>query len=72
MWEGCGVVRDAAGLEGLARSGHLVARLTAQAALAREESRGAHFRVDFPAEDVAFEGHVVVRDGSRPTLETWL
>jgi L-aspartate oxidase len=58
-----GVVRDAQGLgsllatiEGLAREGDpaapanelVAARLIAEAALARRESRGGHFRADFP------------------------
>jgi L-aspartate oxidase len=72
MWAECGVVRDAAGLERLVGELHVVARLTARAALAREESRGSHFRADFPAESERFERHVVLRQGSEPTLETWL
>ena len=56
----CGVVREAAGLtsllneideledrHGTARA-LVTARLMAEAALAREESRGGHFRSDFP------------------------
>lgn len=61
MSEHVGVVRNAAGLshacahiEGAIRAhgaanAFIAAQLIAQAALAREESRGAHFRSDFPA-----------------------
>ena len=35
------------------------------------ESRGAHFRVDFPAENPAFEGHVVLRPGAEAVVEQW-
>ena len=49
LWEHCGLVRDAAGLERLRASRHLLARLIAESALVREESRGSHFRVDFPS-----------------------
>jgi L-aspartate oxidase len=72
LWEDCGLVRDAAGLERLCRSPHLLAGLIAESALAREESRGSHFRVDFPAQSEAFERHVVHRVGSEPVLESWL
>ena len=37
------------------------ARIVCQAALLREESRGFHFREDFPLEDEAWQKHTVVR-----------
>jgi L-aspartate oxidase len=40
-----------------------VALLIAQCALAREESRGAHFRRDFPQKEIAFQKHSVARKG---------
>jgi L-aspartate oxidase len=40
-----------------------LSRVLVQSALAREESRGAHFRADRPATDAAFEGHLVVGGG---------
>ena len=50
----------------------LTARLMASSALAREESRGVHFRIDFPeTDDVQWRRHVTVqvdRDGGRPRL----
>jgi L-aspartate oxidase len=72
LWRGCGVVRDAAGLEQLTSASHLLIRLIAQSALLRAESRGSHFRADFPAESEAFEQHVVLRPGSAPAFEPWL
>jgi L-aspartate oxidase len=71
LWRDCGLIRDAAGLRHLLGVPHLLTRLVAETALAREESRGSHFRVDFPTEIEAFEGHVVLRPGSVPVLETW-
>ena len=50
---------------------HLLVRLIVESALVREESRGSHFRADFPATSDAFEGHVVLRPGAEPALEPW-
>ena len=75
-WENCGIVRSADGLreaaiqlEALApqspeeRNMRQVALLIARCALAREESRGAHFRTDYPETREAFARHsVVVRE----------
>jgi len=71
LWRDCGLVRDAAGLERIGTAPHLLTRLIAESALAREESRGSHFRVDFPAESDVFERHVVLRRGAPWELETW-
>jgi L-aspartate oxidase len=72
IWDDCGLVRDAAGLECLLDASHPLAQLIARSGLYREESRGSHFRVDFPSEDERFLGHVVLRPGANPALETWL
>jgi len=71
LWEDAGVIRSAAGLERLRHVDALLPRLVAESALARRESRGAHFRSDFPTEDDAFRGHVVLTRGEGPRLEAW-
>jgi L-aspartate oxidase len=71
LWENAGLVRDAEGLAAVAALPHPVARLIGAAALAREESRGGHFRVDFPDERDGFERHIVHRPGREPELEVW-
>jgi len=71
LWDDCGLVRDAAGLERLRTAPHLLARLIAECGLVREESRGSHFRADSPASSAELERHVVLRPGSEPVLETW-
>jgi L-aspartate oxidase len=71
LWEDAGLVRDAAGLERLRGAPHLLTRLIAAGALARTESRGAHFRADRPLEDADLVGHVVHRAGQEPALERW-
>jgi L-aspartate oxidase len=71
LWVDAGVIRSAEGLERLLDEPAMLPRLIAESALAREESRGGHFRVDFPIEDDAFLGHVVLRSGDKPVLEWW-
>jgi L-aspartate oxidase len=76
-WEKCGIVRSGEGLrearkqlEALApqapeeRSIHQVALLIARCALAREESRGAHFRTDCPEARDAFARHSIISKDS--------
>jgi L-aspartate oxidase len=75
MGAGAGVVRDAPGLQELlaacdrfdvvardprARDAISLARFVAHAALARRESRGAHFRRDFPASEARFAARTFV------------
>ncbi len=45
------------------RNMHQVATLIAVAALAREESRGGHYRIDFPRKSPEFERHSVIANG---------
>ncbi len=72
LWRDAGLVRERAGLERLAASPHLLTSLVARSALAREESRGGHFRADFPEEDSSLGGlHTVLRPGHEPCLEPW-
>jgi len=78
MWERVGILRDRAALMRALReldtiaSGNLstssrnfvtIAQLTARAALWREESRGGHFRTDFPAPDERWRVHSIQRLG---------
>jgi L-aspartate oxidase len=81
MWEGVGVERDAAGLAATAVALDavgpgddpetanllLVARLAAAAADIRTESRGAHFRADFPLPDPA-QARRIAWAGGQPHL----
>ena len=71
LWHDAGLIRDAEGLERLRRSPHLLARLIGESALARRESRGGHFRSDYPVEEPALAAHTVLRPGHEPVFETW-
>jgi L-aspartate oxidase len=79
MWERVGILRDAAGLrraiaefEQISRSNLSVSSrnfvtlglLVAKAALWREESRGGHFRTDFPEQHEEFREHSIQVNGS--------
>ena len=46
------------------RNMHQVALLISQAALAREESRGGHYRTDFPIKSPTFQKHSILTKGN--------
>jgi len=72
LWEHAGLERDAEGLEALLGDPHPLARLIAQCALARTESRGAHRRRDYPETDPRFdERHITVSHDAEPEFEMW-
>jgi L-aspartate oxidase len=71
LWRDAGLIRSAEGLSGLLDSAHPLVRQIAACGLAREESRGVHFREDFPVESEALAGHLVVHPGREPALEQW-
>ena len=43
----------------------LTGRLIAESALLREESRGAHFRTDFPRKSPQWQRHIILTEGKR-------
>jgi len=72
LWRHAGIERDADGLRRLLDDEHELVRLLAASALAREESRGAHQRSDFPQVDANLDGHhTVVERGRSPALQFW-
>lgn len=72
MWHDVGLTRHATGLARQARSEVPLARLVAASALAREESRGGHYRSDFPESDPTLDGrHGVITGDTGPVLEAW-
>jgi L-aspartate oxidase len=72
VWELAGLKRDREGLERLQAHEHPLARLVATSALAREESRGAHWRRDHPDRDAALDHHhSVLAPGADPVFEEW-
>jgi L-aspartate oxidase len=72
VWELAGLERDRGGLERLRADEHPLARLVAASALAREESRGAHWRRDHPDREPALDHHhSVLAPGAGPEFEEW-
>jgi L-aspartate oxidase len=71
LWQNAGLIRSAEGLSRLLDAPNPLVGLLAASALAREESRGVHFREDFPVEDDALAGHFVVQPNREPELERW-
>jgi L-aspartate oxidase len=72
LWRDAGITRSRDSLQRLLDDPHPLARLIAACALHREESRGAHRRVDFPAIDRTLDDcHTVVVADERPRLAHW-
>ena len=71
LWRDAGLIRSASGLQRLLDTPSELVQLIARSALARTESRGVHFREDYPAEDAALAGHLVIKPGAEPELERW-
>ena len=72
LWRDAGVERSEDGLRRLLEDAHPLARLVARCALARQESRGAHLRIDRPDRDPALDyRHAVVHGEAEVTWETW-
>jgi L-aspartate oxidase len=71
LWRDAGLIRSGEGLQRLLDSPHPLVRGVAACGLAREESRGVHFREDFPVESRELAGHLVVHPSREPVLEQW-
>lgn len=72
LWRNAGLVRTREDLATLLLDPYPLARLIGACALLREESRGAHWRSDFPDRDPALDHqHAVVNPGARPAFARW-
>jgi L-aspartate oxidase len=73
MWRHAGLERDRGSLAALLDHPHPLARLVARSALAREETRGAHVRVDFAEISHALDERHTVISATRetPRHEHW-
>ncbi|HET8975636.1 MAG TPA: FAD-dependent oxidoreductase [Solirubrobacterales bacterium] len=72
VWRLAGPRRRREELEELLDDPYPLARMIAAFALAREESRGSHRRVDFPRQDPGLDGrHLVCADDAEPQWQQW-
>jgi L-aspartate oxidase len=74
VWRLAGLERTADRLNELRQDPHPLARLVAASALAREETRGAHARAEFPEPNPTLDRrHTVLPAGSEaPSFVPWL
>jgi L-aspartate oxidase len=73
LWRDGGLVRSADGLRRLLEDPYPLARLIGACALAREESRGAHLREDYPLLDPTLDGiHTIVERDGEIRFERWV
>ena len=67
-----GIERTAESLRSMLDDPYPLTRLIAESALAREESRGAHRRADFPDRDPALDHrHLVHASSANQAFESW-
>ncbi len=72
LWQNAGLKRSAEGLHRLLEDAHPLARLVGKSALTREESRGAHYRIDMDEIDPSLDGHHTVVSGDDDMhIEHW-
>jgi L-aspartate oxidase len=71
VWELAGPLRTADQLERLLADPYPLARLIARFALEREESRGSHRRLEFPATDPALDGRHLLCAGDELRWVAW-
>jgi L-aspartate oxidase len=72
LWSSAGIERTAEGLTNLAASENPLVRLIGANSLAREETRGAHHRSDFPEIDHALDfQHFVSQGDHAPIAHRW-
>jgi L-aspartate oxidase len=71
LWRHAGLQRDPAGLRELLEDPFPLARLIGASALAREESRGAHQRIDHPETDPSLDHMHTLVEGAPPRFDRW-
>ncbi len=72
LWSNAGIERSAEGLRQLAGDPHPLARMIARSAIAREESRGAHRRVEYPDPNPELDRrHAVISGTEDVAWQTW-